>query len=288
MQIRAEGLVMESVAGIEHDDAGSADDDGGTVRNAAGILPWKARTRMLVLLPGHAPIQVWPKVRMSNKKYTVAGTTLPVTLDPGVPDSARIEWDDVPGVDEWITAGAEVFTNPDAARTRIVQAQHAFAGVPLADVDSGATFVPGEPTARVLAVSPGQVRFEVLLSVAVPGRPRFGVRWHGRVHQTKYIPEWGEIPVRVAGGDKIEILWDQLRSVLDHAVDKGDATGARLEAMLAEPSGPAWTPGVPLTQQRPTRADPAVQLKKLADLHAAGVLTADEFAAERARVLAQI
>jgi hypothetical protein len=286
LEIRADGLVMESVAGIEHEDAGP--DGGVTIRNAAGIIPWKARTRVLVPLSGQAPIQIWPKVRMSSKKYTVAGTVLPVTLDPANPDSARIEWDEVPGLDEWIAAGAEVFTDPDAAFARISEAQRAFAGVPLGDGDCGATFVPGEPTARVLAVSPGQVRFEVLLSVAVPGRPRFGVRWHGRVHQLKYIPEWGDIPVRVGPGDKIEILWDQLRSVLEHAKGRADAAGARLEAMLAEPAGPAWTPGVPLTRQPPAPPDPAVQLKRLADLHATGVLTDEELAAERARVLDQI
>jgi hypothetical protein len=58
--------------------------------------------------------------------------------------------------------------------------------------------------------------------------------------------------------------------------------------MLAEPAGPAWTAGVPLTQQQPVRPDPAVQLKRLADLHATGVLTDEELAAERARVLDQI
>jgi hypothetical protein len=141
----------------------------------------------------------------------------------------------------------------------------------------------------VLAVSPGQVRFEVLLSVAVPGRPRFGVRWHGRIPRWKYIPEWGEIPVRVGADDKIEILWDQLRSILEHAKGKADATGAQLEAMLAEPDAPAWTPGVPLgQQQQPARPDPAAELKRLADLHAAGVLTDEELAAQRARVIATI
>lgn len=225
---------------------------------------------------------------MSSKKYTVAGTVLPVTLDPAAADSARIDWDEVPRLDEWIAAGAEVFTDPDAAHARISEAQRAFVGVPLAEADSGATFAPGDPTARVLAVSPGQVRFEVLLSVAVPGRQRFGVRWHGRIPRWKYIPERGEIPVRVGGDDKVEILWDQLRSLLEHAKGKAEATGAQLEAMLAEPSGPAWTPGVPLSQQQPAGPDPAVQLKRLADLHAAGVLTDEELAAERARVIAQI
>jgi hypothetical protein len=286
VEIRTEGLVMESVAGIVRESVGP--DSGVDVRNAAGIVPWKARTRMLVPLPGRTPVQIWPKVRMSSKKYTVAGTALPVTLDPDDPKSARIEWDDVPALDAWVAAGAEVFTDPDAARARIDDAQRAFAGVPLAAVDSGATFTPGEPTARVLAVSPGQVRFEVLLSVAVPGRPRFGVRWHGRVHKTKHIPEWGEIPVRVGPDDKVEILWDQLRSVLDHVAGRVDAAGATLQAMLDEPSGPAWTPGVPLTPPAPSRPDPAAQLQQLVDLHAAGVLTDEELAAERARVLAQI
>jgi hypothetical protein len=225
---------------------------------------------------------------MSHRKYTVAGTALPVTLDPAEPTSARIEWGEVPDLDEWVAAGAEVFTDPDAARARISEAQRAFVGVPLAEVDAGATFAPGEPTARVLAVSPGQVRFEVLLSVAVPGRPRFGVRWHGRIPRWKYIPEWGEIPVHVGSDDKIEILWDRLHSILEHAKGKADATGAQLEAMLAEPAAPAWTPGVPLTQQPPARSDPADELKRLADLHAAGVLTDEELAAQRARVIDKI
>jgi hypothetical protein len=285
-EIRAQALVMESVAGIARYEGGQ---DGGTsYSNAAGIMPWKARTRMLVPLPGQAPVQIWPTVRMSRKKYTVAGTALPVTLDPAQPRSARVAWDEVPDLDDWIRAGAEVFSDPDAARARISEAQRAFAGVPLADVDAGADLVAGEPTARVLAASPGQVRFEVLLSVAVPGRPRFGARWHGRIPLGKHIPEWGEIPVRVGAGDKVEILWDRLGSILEHATKRADATGAQLEAMLAASTGPAWTPGVPLGRQPAAAADPTVQLQKLADLHAAGVLTDEELAAERARVIAQI
>jgi hypothetical protein len=194
----------------------------------------------------------------------------------------------VPDLDAWIASGAEVFADPDAAYARISEAQRAFAGLPLADVDAGATMVAGESTARVLAVSPGQVRFEVLLSVAVPGRPRFGVRWHGRIPRDKFIPEWGDIPVSVGPGDKVEIPWDRLRSVWAYAAERANAGADRLKEMLDAPAGPAWTAGVPFDEQPAAKPDPAEQLKRLNDLHATGALTDNEFAAARARVLAQI
>jgi hypothetical protein len=55
--------------------------------------------------------------------------------------------------------------------------------------------------------------------------------------------------------------------------------------MLDAPAAPAWTPGVPLAAPAPAAPDSATQLKQLADLHAAGALTDDELASERARVL---
>jgi hypothetical protein len=290
--VSAQAIVMESVAGIEHQDVHGAVE----VRNAVGILPWKARARMLVLVSGEAPMQVSPNLRMSSKKYAVAGTILPVTLDPGLPESVDVGWDDVPPLDDWVAAGAEVFTNPDAAWTRLNDAQRAFAGVGLAPPDSGTTLVPGEPTARVIASSPGQIRFELLLSVAIPGQARYGLRWRGHVPGGRYLPEWGDIPVRVDKKDRIEILWDQVSSAWAHATDRADAAGARLEGMLAAGAAlPAWTPGAPLAAPPAAvappaspAADPATALRKLAALHASGVLTDEELAAERARVLAQI
>lgn len=56
----------------------------------------------------------------------------------------------------------------------------------------------------------------------------------------------------------------------------------------AQEPEPAYAPPPPVAPapQAPPPPDPIEQLKKLAELHSAGVLTDDEFAAQKARVLA--
>jgi hypothetical protein len=56
----------------------------------------------------------------------------------------------------------------------------------------------------------------------------------------------------------------------------------------AQEPDPGYAPPPPVAAapQAPPPPDPIEQLKKLAELHSAGVLTDDEFAAQKARVLA--
>jgi hypothetical protein len=278
--IRANGIFMESVAGRTYWDAGT---DGGTyVHNAAGRQSWDGRPRALVLRPGKPPLETFPQLKLTPKKYAVAGMIVPFELDADDARVARILWDEVPDLDDAVAARAEVFSDPDAAYARLAEAQQAFSGFALRPMGAVGEIVPGEPTGRVIACSPGEWRVELLLSVSVPGRPRFGVRWHGRLPRLKALPEWGEIPLQVGRGDKVDIPWERITGIIGVAKQRADEHGARLQALLDAPAAPAWTPGVPLAASAP---DSATQLKQLADLHAAGALTDVELASERARVL---
>ena len=55
--------------------------------------------------------------------------------------------------------------------------------------------------------------------------------------------------------------------------------------MLAEPAaGPGYAQGEPAAPP-PAAADPIEQLKELAELHSQGILTDEEFAAQKAKIL---
>ena len=260
--IRCDGLVMVSVAGVRRYTDTSYTSRAHHNLNAAGRLPWKAPVRMLALVPGHAPVPITPRVRMSRHKYAVAGTVLPVSLDPSDPAGATILWDEVPRLDDWIAQGVEVFSNPDAARARIAAAHLARTGQTLSAVDSRATSTPGDSRACVLAVSPGDIRFEVLLSVATAGAPRFGYRWHGRVDKSRFISEWCDVPVRVDRKGNVEILWKQLSAKASQGHYPVDP--ARLRAALD------------------------AQLLALQQRHAAGLLTDEQYAEAQRHAIAQV
>lgn len=177
---------------------------------------------MLVTVPGREAAHSAPLLRMTRAKYPIAGTTLPVTVDSTDPSRVRIEWDEVPDIDGWIAVGHPVFTDPDAVRAALTQALDAYEGTLMRGVAEQVVkglgpaspispeLVPGvlermrshvqveaSPTipmegasGRVFAASPpGSAEGEVLLSVAVPGSPRYGVRWRGPVPGDKTVEE---------------------------------------------------------------------------------------------------
>jgi hypothetical protein len=261
--IRGDGLVLQSVGGLDTESAE-------TVR-VGSFRAWETGIPMLVSLPGQEPYHADPKLWMTRAKYPIAGTTLPVTVERGDPSRLRIEWDEVPKIDEWIEAGHPVFTDPDSVHahllealdtyeksvTRTVAEQAAAALGPSSPVSPD--LVPqlfermrsgvdawknpqppnDRPTARVLAASPagGQNTLygEVLLSVAVPGSRRYGARWRGLMRPRKPLVEWSDIPVAVDVDklEKVEILWDGIPDVLAVVTQNLRQAGDQLEAQLA-------------------------------------------------------
>jgi hypothetical protein len=120
-------------------------------------------------------------------------------------------------------------------------------------------------------------KWELLLSVAVPGQPRFGYRFTEKVPRKALLLPGADIPVEVDGGH-VRIPWDQVGS-MDKFVSSlaSAATAARTASSVAS-AAPA----------PPGDSDPLDDLKRLGKLRDAGILTEAEFAAEKARVLDRI
>jgi hypothetical protein len=259
--VRAEGLVTRSAAGP--DSSGMGDSKGYT----GGFRHFTATTQMIVRAPGAAPFHVSPQRLASREKYAVVGMRLPLTVSRDL-SKLRIEWDEVPTIDEMIERGERTFTDPDAVAADleaewIEVAAHAGGNpprrTPRAPIDG--------PSARIMAVGHGANdhetligKWELLLSVSVPGRPRYGYRWKKRIPRKRIVLPGADIPVDV-DGDQIEIPWDRI--------------------------GAAWSVAAIPTPPPRAAADPIEQLKRLAELRDSGALTEAEFAAEKARVLAQ-
>jgi hypothetical protein len=160
------------------------------------------------------------------------------------------------------------------------------------------------------------MRGEILLSVHMPGRGRYGLRWKGTIHGLKLLAEWSDVPVTIDPGrpDKVEILWDEIPSGLAEVTGRLHAAGDDLRSQIAAaPASDAAmfqqliSAAIPDAGQRaavqqqiasalqgspavpqPAAPDPLDQLEQLAKLRDAGALTDAEFAAEKARVLGQV
>jgi putative oligomerization/nucleic acid binding protein len=264
--VRGEGLVTRSAAGP--DSSGMGQEKGYT----GGFRHFSATTPMIVQVPGSAPFYVTPQRLASREKYAVIGMRLPLTVSR---DSRRIriEWDEAPTIDEMIERGERMFTDPDAIAAEleaawIEVAAHA-GGYPPRRMARAA--IDG-PNARVMAVGHGANdhetligKWELLLSVSMPGQPRYGYRFKKRVPRKTIVIPGADIPVQVDAHD-VQIDWDRIGSAWNFSAGRAPVTA------LAPPAAP----------------DPLDQLKRLGDLRDAGILTQAEFADEKARVLRQI
>lgn len=173
------------------------------------------------------------------------------------------------------------------------------------------------PSGRIIAVgrddggNARELRGEVLLSVSVPGSPRYGVRIMSWIPAAKVKIEWWDVPVDVdrKNKHKVKIRWDEVGGIEVVTPLLRDAS-RQLEARLA--AGPTTTSpeafqGLLSTISDPDQraqaerqlnqglrlaaggaADPVEELKRVAGLHAAGELTDAEFAARKARLLDEI
>ncbi|MFN2518333.1 MAG: SHOCT domain-containing protein [Jatrophihabitantaceae bacterium] len=347
--VPAEGLALNSVASLRLDNM--------TLNSLGGWSRWLGAVPLQVQVRGRAPSYPTAMRLMSRAKYPVAGTILPLTVERRDPSIFRIEWDDVPEIDQMIASGHPVFTDPDSAEAavRTAQAARAAAGIDTAnrgaadqaealmvpEVDRDAVYraiahaqstqqapdavlqrqpIDG-PSARILAVgyedagaaSAAEIHGEILLSVAMPGLARFGVRWSGWIPQAKVRAQWWDVPVAVEMGrpPRVRILWDQVPGV-EIVTPRLQEMNDRIEAQLATAAVPGMDAysgllaGIADPQQRarieqqlaqalapgpissPAPLDPLDELKRLGELRASGSLTETQFAAEKARVLASM
>jgi hypothetical protein len=287
--LRGEGLVTKSAAG--------PDVAGGSGENQGWTGTWRlftATTPMIVTVPDHPRFAISPQRLASRRRYAVIGMRLPLTVSRNL-RSVRIEWDEVPTIDELIAGGAPTFTDPDSVAAELRQ-QWADVASPIGGVPPqrrSRTPIDG-PSARVMAVGHGANdhrtpigKWELLLSVSVPGRPRFGYRYTKKLPRRLILLPGTDVPVKTAGSG-LEIQWDRVES----AWDEKAVHNAAMAAMAAKqnPAGaPTWAEvPAPTITPAPVAEDPLDQLKRLGELRDAGVLTDAEFAAEKARVLEQI
>jgi hypothetical protein len=277
-----EGLVTRSAAGP--DSSGYGEQQGFT----GGFRRFSATTPMIVRVPGHPPFHITPQRLASREKYAVVGMRLPLTVSRDL-RRIRIEWDQVPTVNELIARGERMFTDPDSVAAELESAWvqvAAHAGGTAPHRTPRPVF--DRPTARIIAVGHGANdhesiigKWELLLSVAVPGRPRFGYRFTEKVPRKALLLPTADIPVEV-DGDRVRIPWDQIGSV-----DKFVASLASLAQTARSDSPPASAAAPPPAESRGA-PDPLDDLTRLGRLRDTGVLTEDEFAAEKARLLQRI
>ena len=277
--ISGEGLVTKSAAGP--DSSGIGQQKGFT----GGFRRFSATTPMIVRVPGHPPFHVTPQRLASREKYAVVGMRLPLVVSRDL-RGIRIEWDQVPTIDELIARGERMFTDPDS-----VAAELESAWIEVAAHAGGSpphrTPRPAfdRPTARVIAVGHGASdhesvirKRELLLSVSVPGRQRFGYRFTKQVPRKALLLPGSDIPVDV-DADEVRIPWDQIGSVHNLLMSLAQSARATSPIVSIPVAQPAEDPGT---------SDPLDDLSRLASLRDAGVLTEAEFVAEKARVLDRI
>jgi hypothetical protein len=276
--LKGEGLVTRSAAGP--DSSGQGENQGFT----GGFRRFSATTPMIVRVAGHPPFHVEPQRLASREKYAVIGMHLPLRVSRDL-RRIRIEWDQVPTVDELIARGARMFTDPDSVAAELEAAW--------IEVVAHAGGTPPQrrwrpvfdrPTARIMAVGHGANdhqtligKWELLLSVAVPGRPRFGYRFTEKVPRKALVLPGVDIPVEVDGA-RVQIPWDQVGSMDKFVSGLASAAKAARSAALAAPPPAA----------NGAASDPLDDLRRLGKLRDAGILTEAEFAAEKARVLDRI
>ena len=280
--ITGEGLVTRSAAGP--DSSGYGEQQGFT----GGYRHFSATTPMIVRVAGHPPFYLEPQRLASREKYAVIGMHLPLVVSRDL-RRIRIEWDQVPTVDELIARGEHMFTDPDSVAAELESAW--------IEVAAHAGGTPPQrrwrpvfdrPTARIMAIGHGandhqsmMGKWELLLSVAVTGRPRFGYRFTDKVPRKALLLPGIDIPVEL-DGDRVRIPWDQIGSMDKFVTSLASAAkAARAASQVASAAPPP--PG-----EGPGESDPLDDLKRLGKLRDAGILTEAEFAAEKARVLDRI
>jgi hypothetical protein len=304
--ISGEGLVTRSAAGPDHVTGSPARADGSGMGGESGFTGgfhrFSATIPMIVRVPDHPPFYITPQRLASRAKYAIVGMRLPLTVSRDL-RRIRIAWDQVPTIDELISRGERMFTDPDSVAAELESAwtevvAHQGGMVPFRTPRP----VFDRPAARVIAVGHGANdhesffgKWEILLSVAVPGRPRFGYRFTEKVPRKALLFPGSDIPVDVEG-DRVRIPWDQIGTVdkfLPSIASLAQAARSASAVASVAPPPPAAAPApaaaaAAAAGEDPGGSDPLDDLKRLGSLRDAGILTETEFAAEKARLLDRI
>jgi hypothetical protein len=282
--VRGEAISIKSAASPAW--SRSSQPDGGN--DTSGTYRWwTCETWLVARALEIAPVWVTSARKMTREKYLIPGLRVPVTISQRNPSKVKIEWDEVPTIDELIARGDPLFTNPDATRPAIRDAMTS-AGVD--PFPSRAREEIDGPNARVIAFGTGgpdgnlftgKRKVDLLLSVALPGRSRFGYRWQGKAPTNRFVQPGTNIRILydAARPDDVDIPWDEVGATTSDMIQlaKAIAHGVRSGQATAAPAAPP-TPAAP---------DTITLLERLSSLRAVGALTEEEFAAEKARVLAQ-
>ncbi|HEY2770900.1 MAG TPA: SHOCT domain-containing protein [Solirubrobacteraceae bacterium] len=202
-------------------------------------------------MPGHPPFFDQSQRHATREKYAVIGMHLPVDVSPDL-RKATVQWKEVPTVDDFIASGAATFTDPGALHAEVqtawteVAAHHG--GV--APQRMARAPIDG-PSARVMALGHGANsydtvlgKWEMLLSVAEPGRPRYGYRWQGKIPYKTLVLQGQDLPVEVTPKG-VEIPWDRIREDVKRRRTALDPTG-----QLGKGPGIAATMGTNLKMLR--------------------------------------
>ncbi len=160
---------------------------------------------------------------------------------------------------------------------------------PIKDPVEGVAHVVG-----VSAVDPQVMRQPCTLQLVIQaeGIDAFPVRQDFEIWTNQW-PDSGQLlPVTFdrQHHDRIKIHWDQVATSSESAQTDAEALAAQLNAGTAgiAPVGgtPASAPLVVAAAPQPSE-DPLDRIAKLAELHSAGALTDEEFAAQKAKILEQ-
>ena len=143
--IRGIGLPVHSVLGADSDLTGKR----------LGVFSYSASVPLVIRVPGRKPYTIDLLRRMTHKKLPVVGTAMPVTVDRDDPSKVRIEWDEVPDVDDMIRDGSPAFTDPDTVEANVRAAMTDALDTVIESVDEQAdAFAQSLDT----TLAPGQVK----------------------------------------------------------------------------------------------------------------------------------
>ena len=274
------GEAISLTAAASPETSRNSSSEGGGYSSSGTYKWWSCTTQVIVGFPGIQPVFVSSYRRMTREKYLIPGLRVPVTVSRSDATRFRIEWDDVPTIDELIADGDALFTDPDATRPAI---RESWAAAGLAPRPEPPRNQVDGPSARVVsfggagnAPSPftSQRRVDLLLSVAIPGEPRFGHRFQGKAPRQRIVRPGTNIPVLYdpARPRQVDIPWDEIGTTVPELAQAAMANAA---AVRGGGVPPAAAP------------DPLDLLERLGALHDAGALTDAEFVAEKARILGE-
>jgi hypothetical protein len=123
--------------------------------------------------------------------------------------------------------------------------------------------------------------------VQAPGVPAFSGDDTYEVWTRNWPQPGDDLPVTFDRDhpDRIEIHWDQVPATSDSARADADAMAAELRGEAAGPASSARAPSSPAAPPADATDDVISELERLGKLRDDGVLTPEEFAAQKQRVL---